>query len=185
MSRLFFALDISPQVKKQLADWRSTQVDKPLINEPEKACHFKAIDENNFHITLCFIGEVSAKQQLILIEKASQLTQSLTPINPQTLIINEVGLFKKPKIVYLSNKVTPPWLLKLATALSSSASELALFQENRPYLPHISLYRKASYLPSLTIQPNIKLTIESFSLYQSISSTSGIKYQVIKSWNLT
>ena len=175
MSRLFFALDINIADKNALADFRQQYLNAP----------FKAVDKNNYHNTLCFLGAVKTNQQHILITLADKLAQQLCPINPQQLILNKIALFKKPKILYFSLHQTPNWLLTLANDLSSGAKDLALFQEKRHYLPHISIYRKASFIPSNLPKFTIKLAIHSFSLYQSIASNNGVKYQVMKTWNLT
>jgi len=174
MSRLFFALDIST-------------TDKNLIDEYRERCiftDFKPVSKNNLHITLCFLGAVSTLQQQVLITKANVLAKTLYPIAPHQLLLNKLSLFKKPKIIYLTSNHTPKWLLTLASELSSCAKDLTLFQENRPYLAHISIYRKASFLPKVNPSPQLNITIESFSLYQSTSTDNGVAYQKIKTWVL-
>ena len=175
MSRLFFALDLNTADKSALAAFREQYLSVP----------FKPVDKNNYHITLCFLGAVTTDQQQTLIAQADKLTHQIFPIVSQQLQLNQIALFKKPKILYFSHSQIPNWLLTLASELSDCAKSLALFQEERPYLPHISIYRKAGFIPSNLPKIKINIIINSFSLYQSVSSTNGVKYQAIKTWRLT
>ena len=174
MTRLFFALDINTAQKNTFT----------VFSDDYSSTNFKPVAANNYHVTLCFLGEVTKQQQSFLSTKAEEIARQLSPIKPAQLLIDQLGLFKKPKILYLSNSDSPDWLLKLATKLSTYAKSLNIFQENRPYLPHISIYRKATFLPSIVNKPNIELTINSFSLYQSISTVNGVSYRAIKTWTL-
>jgi len=65
--------------------------------------------------------------------------------------------------------------------LSDAAIAEGLFQEKRPYCPHLSLYRKATEQTKL---PSFKrlINVNSFSLYESISSEKGVSYCPIKTW---
>ena len=145
MTRLFFALDINTPLKNTLVKF----------SEQFSSTNFKVVAANNYHITLCFLGQVNTQQLAILSAKADEITEQISPIKSPQLLIDQLGLFKKPKILYLSNNQSPNWLLTLATKLSTCAKSLNLHQENRPYLPHISIYRKATFLPSIMNKPNI------------------------------
>jgi len=178
MTRLFFALDINNSQKSVIAKLSAE------LTSTDLSTKFKPVVSNNYHITLCFLGEVSDKQQSILSTKADELSRQLSAIKPQQLLFNHLGLFKKPKTLYLGTNQNPDWLFHLATELSTCAKLLGLHQENRPYLPHLSLFRKASFLPELPNKPDINITIHSFSLYQSTSSNDGVNYCAIKTWKL-
>ncbi len=179
MKRLFFALDIAANDKQSIAQWRDQQLKQP----------FKAIASDNFHITLAFLGNTTSEQQQQLTNHASKLTQQMSPIKDQTLRLDHLGLFKKPKVMYLGLQMCPSWLSELANKLSQAAIALGLFQENRSYCPHLSIYRKAHAIDDNTlntsiINKNITLKINSFSLYQSISSEHGVIYTPIHTWQL-
>lgn len=184
MAKLFFALDLDNKAKNNIARWREKSI--TLAMEQGK---FKLIPQQNFHITLCFLGEVTAVQSKILIQKAQQLAQKIK-LNKNSLLLSTVGLFKKPKVLYLApsphkNDLTLKQLTNLANHLRCAALALDIYQEERPYLPHLSLFRKATFIPDLISPPASKLLIDSFSLYQSISTDSGVKYQAIKTWTLS
>jgi 2'-5' RNA ligase len=174
MSRYFFALDLIPQDKLAIDHWRATALHLP----------FKVMDQQNFHITLAFLGEVDEAGKQGLLDEAEQIAAKLRPIKPKQLHLDNIGLFKKPRVLYLGIDRVPDWLNALAAHLSAAAVGLTLFQESRPYRAHLSLYRKAN---SLLIElPAVKLiiNINSFSLYQSISTPFGVQYKTVKSWSL-
>ncbi len=175
MSRLFFALDLTSADKTLLNNFNNQQLNLP----------FKAVNKNNYHITLAFLGQVSSQQKAALIEIATQVTQQVFPITSTAMLINQIALFNKPKIIYLSNSYTADWHFLLAKELSNKAKSLNLFQENRPYRSHISIYRKANLLPKNLPAINLNITINSFSLYQSVSNDGEVAYQRIKTWHLT
>ncbi|MCJ8318011.1 MAG: RNA 2',3'-cyclic phosphodiesterase [Colwellia sp.] len=174
MSRLFFALDISNADKQLIDDFVYQNVAVP----------FKVIPKNNYHITLCFLGSVNINQKEVLIQKAKELNKAIAPITVNSLLIDHIGLFKRPKVLYLGNSEIPDWLLLLASGLTNTAKKLTLFQEDRSYLAHISIFRKAHFIPDSLKKPKIHITINSFSLYQSISINNQVLYKAIKTWYL-
>lgn len=177
--RLFFALDILPSDKILIANWRDLKLDLP----------FKAVAIDNFHITLAFLGHVTVQQQTQLTNKADEIAQHIIPIftacskKDKILLIEQIGLFKKPKVLYLGFKVCPNWLNQLAESLVEEAKLIGLFQEDRSYLPHLSIYRKANDITK-GLQLNIPIEIKSFSLYHSSSTEHGVSYCPIKTWQL-
>ena len=64
--RLFFALELPSAVQKQIVQWRASHF-------PEDAGRPVAAD--NLHLTLAFLGEVSAEKQRALAALAGRLRQ--------------------------------------------------------------------------------------------------------------
>ncbi|MBL4909906.1 MAG: RNA 2',3'-cyclic phosphodiesterase [Alteromonadaceae bacterium] len=185
MKRLFFALDITNNDKQLLTHWRDKALNLP----------FKTITTENFHITLAFLGNTSSVQQQQLTDSANKFSQQISPITSPILQLNHVGLFKKPKVMYLGLQTCPDWLNDLANNLSQAAIKIGLLQEKRAYCPHLSIYRKAHAMDdgSLNIgmsdiemsDKKIIIKINSFSLYRSVSSEQGVIYTPITTWKLT
>lgn len=178
--RLFFALDINKYDKANINQWREETLRLP----------YKAIAKDNFHITLSFIGTADSATQVPLIEGAHAIfrgfEQRYINYTRKTLSIDTVELFKKPKVAYLSFQSKPTWLAVLAKDFKLLAKKLNIYQEDRAYCPHISIYRKAvdlpSDLPALSPALTKPIEIDSFSLYESVSTPDGVKYTPIKSW---
>jgi 2'-5' RNA ligase len=178
MNRLFFALDIQKQDKKAIVQWSKQQLGTILQNS-------KPVTENNLHITLAFLGNVSIEQQLFFIQLCNN---KFLPSNSASntifkLSLNQIALFKKPKVLYLGFNQFPIYLLGLAELLSKRAKEKEIFQEARPYCPHVSIARKVNELIT-NRKVNIAIDIKSFSLYRSESTASGVIYTPINTWSL-
>jgi 2'-5' RNA ligase len=184
--RLFFALDIEPKDAAIIEQWRTTHLDETAL-----ADNFKVISPANYHITLAFIGTVNDTLESVLINEAKVIAKKLKKISaigeqtkPPMLTLDQLGLFKKAKVLYLANTTIPAWLSKLALDLTNSAAQLGLTMEGRPYLPHVSLYRKATSLIPHNNDVNISLNIKSFSLYRSTVSNEGVNYFAIHNWKI-
>jgi len=175
LSRLFIALDLSDGDKKTLNDWRLAKLNLP----------FNIIPWQNFHITLAFIGNIDetnlAKLKTLIETPINQFIQS----GALELCFDHCATFKKPKIYYLANSMIPKRLLTLANELKQQALSLGIYQDERPYLPHISLFRKVTFQPKKPVISSIKIEISSLSLYQSQSTEHGVFYKPIKTWQLS
>lgn len=181
MTRLFFALDLTDKTKMQLFQWQKNNLPVfNLLTEP----YPKAIPFENFHITLAFLGTIEPFKQSAFSEYVDHISVELYENIPIKLQLDYCGLFKKPKVLYLANSVIPARLKNLAHILHNKAVSLDIHQEHQTYRPHISLYRKALNLPKLLAFNPIDISINSFSLYQSVAKNNGVTYQPIKTWYL-
>jgi len=160
-SRYFIGLDLSGADKLAIAHWRDKQIwgstDKPVPVE-------------NFHITLSFLGQVPHK-------KLEQLELLLRDISAGTVKTQttELGVFSKPKILYLGTELTPS-LQQLAQQCLSINNVLnvksGLARPHEVYRPHITLNRKhVKGVPILFEPPKLELTFTEFHLFESISSS--------------
>lgn|GEM_PF-2630861 len=186
--RMFIALDITETDKAKLASWRDQHL----------SLAFKAIDEQNFHITLVFLGLIDNRQQAHLTQLINQqqadIRALLTPVLQQnqklSMKLSQIGYFKVAKVLHIMPSTCPEWLMRLNKAIILSCNESAIAIENRPYQAHLSLYRKAKFnlpetlttLQESTLQQDI--CINSFSLYHSYSTDLGVVYQAVKTWKI-
>lgn len=175
MKRLFFALDISEHDKAVIAKWRAQH----LTSSYQQS---KTIPQDNFHITLAFLGLVDNSQQNRLITNMTQLRQQAELSGSLPLTLNQIGLFKKPQVLYIANTELPKALVTLHAQVNHLAYEEQLPIEERTYLPHISLFRKAKNLAINLSNPSIQIDTSSFSLYQSMPHSNGVQYTPIASW---
>ena len=86
---MFIALDITETDKAKLASWRDQHL----------SLAFKAIDEQNFHITLVFLGLIDNRQQAHLTQLINQqqadIRALLTPVlqqNQKLYLLNKYQL---------------------------------------------------------------------------------------------
>lgn len=171
--RLFFALDISVHDKALLHQWWQQQAIEDV----------RAITPANYHITLAFLGRLTEKQKKIFIERVTSYTTQNIFASNYTITLTKLDYFKKPQVAYLTFESFPTSLIGLANFISNQAKIMGLFQEDRAYLPHISIARKVKHPLNIT-QLSHPLRINSFSLYHSQSTNDGVKYTPIKQWTL-
>ncbi len=175
MKRLFFALDVNNSDKEAIALWRKQHLSLAA----------KPVNSENFHITLAFLGMIDDEQQQMLIDFCDQQFLPFTsPTEKQfTIHCDLLGLFKKAKVLYLGCQHFPEPLIALADLLSQQAMNSGIAQEHRPYHPHVTIFRKAKLLAK-NLQPQLNLSINSFSLYHSQPTPDGVNYIPLKTWSL-
>ena len=193
---MFIALDIAIAEKSAIALWREQHLSLP----------FKIIPQQNFHITLAFLGVISKKQQNditnIISEKYDDIKQRLsnflqgnyTNTDALKLTLSQLGHFNKAQVLHLMPASSPDWLSYLEKVIIELCQQSDILLDSRAYKPHLSLYRKA-ITPLALPEPLLlntqflngfchQLSIESFSLYHSYSNTSGVTYLPIHTWKL-
>jgi len=186
--RMFLALDISGADKVKIAHWREQHLLLP----------FKAINEQNFHITLAFLGLIDNAQQLSVEKSINQhqhfIQQQLKAFVQQeqvlSVVLSHLGYFKKAQVLHLMPATCPDWLMYLNKLIVQLSRNCNIALANSPYQAHLSLYRKAKLplpAPFENIQQIVvkqQLCITSFSLYHSCSTALGVHYNPVSTWKI-
>ncbi|HAB80133.1 MAG TPA: RNA 2',3'-cyclic phosphodiesterase [Glaciecola sp.] len=162
--RLFIGLGFSHQVLGQISTYRN----KALLSDS------KNVAVSNFHITLCFLGSIDNNR----FHQLESLHEQLSQIQMQafSLELDKSGYWAKPKIQFIAPSVQPLALINLQHTVQSVGLGLHFPIEKRPYRPHVTLQRKVN-APSVPLfQPNITCEFNTFSLYESVSGATGVKY---------
>lgn len=167
--RLFFALWPGTSVRSGLQQCVSL-----LNNEPGRP-----LEPENLHLTLAFPGSVNSEIQSCL-EQAAESIQ-VAPFNIQ---LNHFGYWKHPRVVWYGPDTIPEELFCLAAELEGAMRDCGLTSEPRPYRPHVTLLRKAQGEPEV-VAPEMVWRVEDFVLVVSESSPQGVRYRVIRRWDLT
>jgi len=170
MSRLFFALWPDEKTRKQLHN----------VSNALKQDHFRQTRSTNLHITLVFLGEVSASDQLQLIHRIDGIAT-----RPFQLQLTQIGVWPKPGILWLAPEEIPRALLKLVGVIQACVRQQGLKTDLRPYKPHVTLARKAKRLPRSLPLVTISWEINRFVLVASNTLETGVEYQVLQSWPLS
>ena len=162
-SRYFIGLDLSASDKLAIANWRDKQIfagtDKPVPVE-------------NFHITLSFLGQVPSTKLELLAELLESISNKSNTVTTTT---TELGVFSKPKILYLATELTESLhqLAKQCLAINGALNvKSGLSSVHDVYRPHITLNRKhVEAVPILFEPPKLELSFSEFHLFESVSST--------------
>lgn len=167
--RLFAALPIPDTIGHVL---RGVQHGVP-------GAHWRPVE--NFHITLCFYGEIA--DPLMIAELEDELSRIEAPA--LCLRLDQAGVFggKEPRALWMGIADNPA-LKALAEDTRRAAQRLGLKMEHKRYIPHITLaYCRgttdadaARYLERLSGLCTPEFEVSHFTLYRSKLGTGPAHY---------
>ena len=170
--RLFFALELPKAIQKQIIHWR--------------AAHFaddagRPVAADNLHLTLAFLGDVSAEKQRALSAMAGRIQQP-----PFTLTLDDAGQWLRSRVVWLGTRQPPRGMLQLANMLRAQAARSGCYQSPQPFHPHITLLRDARHAVPLP-PPGFcwQVPINEFVLYESSFLRGRTRYNVLERYPFT
>ena len=183
--RSFIGLDLSAQDKLALENWREKSL--PALpssnarnaNQPKVPVRQpKPVPAANFHITLCFLGNINDRQHEAVIANLDDITAT-----PFEVTLDMTALWQGPKILLAAPTAPPASLMSLAASVNSAARQAGIDVERREYRPHVTLIRnsKEDYPPPL-FAPQLTCQFSQFHLFESVSTPSGVRYPVKHSW---
>jgi RNA 2',3'-cyclic 3'-phosphodiesterase len=164
--RLFFALWPEAELQQQFFDIAR------LVNEQ---CRGNLVPLQNMHLTLVFIGAVEQTSIAQFIDAAKAVR-----CEPFSLRLNRIGAFRSSKIVWLAPEKTPPELSELVSNLQQALRIADFGFDNKPFVPHITLLRKAGLLEETTFDAALEWQVNGFALVQSHSDLDGVRYEVLR-----
>ena len=171
LQRLFFSLKFSAVQQQQLL---------PYQQQALSLCSgATAVDSDNLHLTLFFLGLVNetAKQQLFVSAKRIKLPAF-------TLTLDLISGFIKPKIVYLAPSMIPEGLLQLQQQITTCCHAAGFGDIHDNYRPHITLARQAMFGQSIKVAP-LTLDVSEFALYLSNSINGKVRYSPLHIYRLS
>lgn len=168
--RCFFALTFSAQTQQALQQCRDTLAGA--------ASHGTFTHNANFHLTLEFIGEVSAEE----IARLGDLLEQITVMPPAVLRSAGLGEFhiKGGRLIWLG--IQPDdYLMALQSELRDLLAYSGFTPEDRPYRPHITLGRRVILRQPLAslAPPESAMVVHSVALMESIHQDGKLLYQSV------
>jgi 2'-5' RNA ligase len=171
--RLFLALWPDDITRRKLADIQK----KFGSNERLKTA--KPVATGNLHITTHFLGavteEVHARLEALLYGVKAQ---------PCTLVIDRWGYFPRAKVLWLGAKTAPGALNDLVEKTQACIQQCVDSYEQKRFVPHITLFRKARHPLVVDDFHPIEWNIDRFALVESVTHPQGPEYTVLKEWML-
>lgn len=167
--RLFFALWPEDELRKSLMRMTQRVLDK----------RGKRVRPENLHLTLVFLGSVTASQRACAEAVADTIAGEAF-----VLQLEQIGHWPRPRIVWLAPQKTPGALIALVQQLRQGLTACGYQPETRPYRAHMTLARKvAGHFPANQVAPSV-WPVEHFCLVQSVTDPGGAQYQVLRTWPL-
>ncbi len=188
--RLFFALDIAPEIRRALTAY---------VDGIRRVPGVRFMPPESYHITLKFLGEVQDIERVK--QAAAMVTSSRFDVS-----IRNVGFFPNPKAprVFWAGIHADERLAQLAATLDETLANVGLAREERPFRPHLTLARSGSgsplprrdeqpvagfralvYLAEKYPPPEFgTMTASDFFLYESKLSPRGAQYTKVARYEL-
>ncbi|AUZ63096.1 TPA: RNA 2',3'-cyclic phosphodiesterase [Citrobacter amalonaticus] len=170
--RLFFALELPTTVREEIIQWRAAHF-PPEAGRPVAA--------ENLHLTLAFLGDVSADKQQALIALAGRIRQPGFTLN-----LDDAGQWLRSRVVWLGTRQSPRGLLQLANMLRAQAARSGCYQSPQPFHPHVTLLRDASHAVAIP-PPGFywSFPVTEFTLYASTFARGRTRYTELQRWTLS
>lgn len=164
--RVFFALWPDENTRQALA--RATRA-------AVRQCGGKPTPIENLHVTLAFLGPVTP-DDLANVEALRPPAAA-----PFDLVLDRLELWARAHVLWVGPSETPDALLALERELWNRLVDLGFKRERKPYVPHVTLARKAQAARG-TVSP-VTWRIDGFALVESKTGPRNSRYSVLKSWD--
>ncbi len=162
--RLFFALWPGEDVRSRLGG---------VARECAEQVGGRRVPDENLHLTLVFLGAVSAAQA----RAARELVDALG-FAPFALSLDEVGFWSRTRIVWVGSSTLPDALTQLLERLNAGVAALGQAPERRRFAAHVTLIRRARRRPRLRVEP-IAWAVSDLCLVRSELGAAGARYEVV------
>ena len=166
--RLFFALWPGDAVRAELADASAAihGVSGGRATRPE-----------SIHLTLAFLGDCDADLVGALRAAASRVRA-----RSFELVLDEAGFWKHNRIAWVGAKKIPEPLAALVDELRTTLAEMQFAFDPKPFVPHVTLVRKARPGFAMPALDPIRWRVDGFVLVRSVMRSAGSDYLVESRW---
>ncbi len=179
--RAFIAADLTPAVREAVAQV-SRNLQQKLAGLP-----LRWVAPENMHLTLKFLGDVSARNLRLLEEMLAGEARQHTAFE---FGVGTLGAFpnpRHPRVLWVGVS-GPDALQRLHAGIENAMARLGYPREQRPYQPHLTLARVARNAPAAVIRQISQVLrqetvgylgsvrVEAIHLYRSDLSPQGPRY---------
>ena len=141
----------------------------------------RRLSPDHIHLTLAFLGSIDEPQQQCM-RRAAATVQGKT----FTLQLDVAGHFPRPQVVWLGASQMPSALQLLQSQLVSQLIQSCGFEpESRPFVPHLTVWRKIKRVSLPKSVPPIDWPVSRFVLASSQTLASGAEYSIVQAWPLS
>ncbi|MDP5275417.1 RNA 2',3'-cyclic phosphodiesterase [Chengkuizengella axinellae] len=133
MPHYFLAIPLPEEIKSLLYAYSMSL---------KKEMHFKKwVLQEDYHITLSFLGPSSVLQLESLVFHIQQITSRHEPFSLQLLDIHTFGLTDAPRVLWV-NVLTDKELFDLQEKVKEACKKVGFHVDERQYRPHITLAKR-------------------------------------------
>ena len=160
---LFFALWPDNRQRDRMRDFIS-----PVVKQVEG----RPTDRREWHITLCYLGDIDEKHIPQLIAAAKQIE-----FEPLRIRLDRMEFWPRPKIAAMVPPRVPPDLEKLVGELNSLAMTIGVLPHERVYRPHVTVVRNARPFETERLAQSAVTEWSSFELLESVRERGAATYR--------
>ena len=168
--RLFFALWPPTATCSALAGWAA---------QAHLLTGGRLTRTDSIHLTLAFLGEVAEER----VEDAIRAARSVRGAH-HSLPIERAKVWAHNNIAWVGPEQTPSALDSLAESLRMQLAAGGFTIEERPFVAHITLIRKARTVSRLPPLPALDWPVDEFTLVRSRLSPRGSSYEIVARFGL-
>lgn len=169
-ARLFFALWPDDEVRTHLATW---------ARDAQAECSGRQVRPEKIHLTLFYIGDVE-RERIPGLETLAETIRGA----PFELEVNTLGYWRHNRLVWAGAMRCPDALSELVSALRRALARVDIHDEERPYVPHVTLVRDAVRAPKNISVSGFTWRAREFVLVESVSDARAGRYNAIHRWPL-
>jgi 2'-5' RNA ligase len=168
--RCFFALWPQPQIQSALEQWGGRWAE---------AARGRPSSGGSAHLTLAFLGELERDgAELARAREAA----AACPFAAFSMTVECGGWFRAKRLGWLAPGSVPQALLDLADALRAVLTAREVRFDLQPFVPHITVLRRALRLEPAPSASPLVWTVDSFALMASVPRGGGRAYERIGEW---
>lgn len=186
-ARLFIAIDITPEVARELGSCRRS---------PGAAlAGIRWVHAEALHVTLCFLGDTSMERLDVL---AGAITMALAGQSPVACEVRGLGVFpgvRRPAVLWAGMSLGGERLTALADRLREAVRDQGFSVDAKPFSPHVTLgrFRRDARVPPQAVEDVLRrweatgfgrLTVDRVVLYASTLTPAGPVYAALRTWSL-
>ena len=177
--RIFIGIPVDSGLKEMLI--QKQELIKPYLER------YRMTDQNNFHMTLVFIGDMN-EEQINLLDHS--LKNAVRDHHHFSITIDQLGYFKKFNDMIMWAGTSRKFILlqELFETILSTVKRCQLPVANKTLQPHITLFRRAissdiSKIMNIQI-PSYSLLVDQVHLYLSLQIDGQLPYTPIRTYRL-
>lgn len=203
-ARVFYALWLPSRLRPTVA---------AMARNVAREARGRAVPGENLHLTLAFVGDVSAPALPVLCRIGASVAQRLVGTEAKSatqhlvgseaesvpqrgggreageegggiITLDRLGAFARARVAWLGPSSIPPALATLVRALEGELDAARLPYDRRPFQPHLTLVR--SYrdpFPERAIDP-VAWSLDALVLLRSPRGIPGGRYDELARWTL-
>ena len=130
----------------------------------------------NIHVTLAFLGDLDPAQRSAVEAGCPAMATSYA------LTLDRIGYWKQGGIVWAGARIPDPEFMDFTELIRDSLRRVGVGVESRPFIPHLTLLRRARRLPRVRVEA-IEWRIKEYTLVASELTPDGSHYSILRRWS--